>query len=76
MSKEQLFKQIVEEAKKKIIDPVMWILRFQFDIVDGITHEEYVKAVAERYKYNQQVMKWIHSYLELWECEEMKSFLN
>lgn len=76
MSKDILFRKVVEEARKEIIDPVVWLLYFQFKITPGISHKEYIEAVRERYKYNQQVMKWIDSYLELWESEEMKSFSN
>lgn len=69
MNKNELFKQIVEEAKKEIIDPVIWILYFQFDIAEGITHEEYIKAVSERYKGKPKVLKQIQPYFDLWKNE-------
>lgn len=69
MNKNELFKQIVEEAKKEIIDPVIWILYFQFNVVDEITHAEYVKAIAERHKNNPKVLKQLEPYFELWKNE-------
>ena len=66
MEKDKLFKQIVEEAKKEIIDPLVWLLYFESEITLGISHQEYVEAVAERYKYNSRVLKKLKPYLELW----------
>ncbi|USL25098.1 hypothetical protein [Priestia megaterium] len=62
MGKEEIFNRIVEEAKKEIIDPVIWLLYFQFDIVDGITHEEYVRAIAEKYKNVPTILKNLQPY--------------
>ncbi|WP_249598509.1 hypothetical protein [Peribacillus frigoritolerans] len=66
MTRKELFNRIIEE--KQVIDPVIWLLRIQFTKVDE-EHEEYVRAMAERYKNNPKVMKQLEQLIELWKIK-------
>lgn len=61
-----LFERIVEE--KIVIDPVIWLLKIQFLKVEE-DHEQYIRAMAEKHKYNPKIMKQLKKYFELWKVE-------
>lgn len=69
MNKDELFKKVIEEAKKEIINSLIWLLHFEFGLLVGITHKEYIQSVAERYKHNHKVLKQLEPYFELWKNE-------
>lgn len=65
MNKEELFTRILEE--KKVIDPLLWIIKVQ-DKIDK-THEQYINAMAVRYKDNTKIRKLLEPYVEFWKMQ-------
>lgn len=61
-----MFERIIEE--KKVIDPVIWMLRIQYNHTDE-HHEEYVRAMSKRWKNNPRIMKELQQYFELWKIK-------